>query len=112
MLVDFGREDQLDLPGLRRLVGSIGRSLDGTRGLAEAPASAGGLVVETSRPIGASWLLEGLWQRLGSHECCGRSFGRRRFTVDMERVLLALVANRAVAPSSKLAAPSGPARTC
>ena len=30
--------------------------------------------------------------------------GRRRFTIDVERVLFALVANRAVEPCSKLAA--------
>jgi hypothetical protein len=104
VLVNFGREDQLDLPGLRRLVGSIGRYLDGTRGLAQEPVSAGGLVVEASRPIGAVWLLDGLWQRLGVAGALREVLGRRRFTVDMERVLLALVVNRAITPSSKLAA--------
>jgi Transposase DDE domain len=103
VLVNFGREDQLDLDGLRRLVGSVGRYLDGTRGL-ELPPSTSGLVVEAARPIGAVWLLDGLWQRLGVAEALRRVLGRRQFTTDMERVLLALVANRAIAPSSKLAA--------
>ncbi len=104
VLVNFGREDQLDLAGLRRLVGSVGRYLDGTRGLVVEPEAAGGLLVEASRPIGASWLLDGLWQRLGIAQALHGVLGRRQFTVNMERVLLALVVNRAVAPSSKLAA--------
>jgi Transposase DDE domain len=104
VLVNFGREDSLDVDGLRRLVGSIGRYLDGTRGLAEVATQTGGLVVEASRPIGAAWLLDGLWQRLGVATALREVLGRRLFTVDMERVLLALVANRAIAPSSKLAA--------
>ena len=64
VLVSLGREDRLDVEGLRRLVGSIGRYLDGTRGLpAASPLAAGGasgLVVESSRPIGATWLLDQL----------------------------------------------------
>ncbi len=89
---------------MRRLVGSVGRDLDGTRGLVVGPEAAGGLLVEASRPIGASWLLDGLWQRLGIAQALRGVLGRRQFTVNMERVLLALVVNRAVAPSSKLAA--------
>jgi hypothetical protein len=104
VLISFGREDQLDLDGLRRLVGSISRYLDGSRGLATTPEPSGGLLVEAARPIGASWLLDGLWQRLGIAQALREVLGRRRFTVNMERVLLALVANRAIASSSKLAA--------
>ena len=42
VLVQLGREDRLDMEGLRRLVGSIGRYLDGTRGLPAAGPVAGG----------------------------------------------------------------------
>jgi hypothetical protein len=48
------------MAGLRRLVGSISRCLDGVEA-----QDAGGLVVKTARPIGASWLLDGLWRKLG-----------------------------------------------
>ena len=79
VLVSLGREDQLDVEGLRRLVGSIGRYLDGTRGLPAASPVAGagvsGLVVESSRPIGATWLLDGLWQQLGIAEALGGGAG-------------------------------------
>jgi Transposase DDE domain len=104
VLVNFGREDRLDVEGLHRLVGSISRYLDGTRGLAAAPTPAtGGLVVAASRPLGAAWLLDGLWQRLGIAAALRGVLDRRRFTTAVERVLFALVCNRAVAPASKLA---------
>ena len=104
-LVNLGREDRLDVAGLRRLVGSISRYLGDE---AEAPLVEGGqtgeLEVIDSRPVGASWLLDGLWHRLGIAETLQGLLGARRFTTDVERVLFALVANRAIAPSSKLAA--------
>jgi hypothetical protein len=107
VLVSLGREDQLDVEGLRRLVGSISRYLDGTRGLPAASSLPGGgtsgLVVESSRPIGATWLLDGLWRQLGIAAALRGVLDRRRFTTAVERVLFALVAGRAVAPASKLA---------
>ena len=105
-LVNLGREDRLDVDGLRRLVGSISRYLG------DEPASAAlsqngdsdGLEVVCSRPVGAVWLLDALWGRLGIAETLKGLLGARRFTTDVERMVFALVANRAVAPSSKLAA--------
>jgi transposase len=106
VLVQLGREDRLDMDGLRRLVGSITRYLAGAGAL--PPTTDGGqdqaLAVESSRTLGAVWLLEGLWQRLGVADALRGVLGARRFTTDVERVLLALVANRAVDPMSKLSA--------
>ncbi len=53
-----------------------------------------------SRSCGTVWLLDGLRQVLGIDEV----LGGRRFRIQVERVLFALVANRAVAPASKPAA--------
>jgi hypothetical protein len=103
VLLQLGREDRLDMEGLRRLVGSISRYLDG----AGAPPPAGPeapLEVESSRELGSVWLLEGLWRRLGVADALRQVLGARRFTTDVERVLFALVANRAVDPMSKLSA--------
>jgi transposase len=105
VLVNLGREDRLDVEGLRRLVGSINRYLG------EPVAAAGdvaeitgdGLSVVESRPAGTAWLLDGLWRQLGVDQALAKVLGRRRFTTDVERVLFALVANRAIDPMSKLA---------
>ena len=106
VLVQLGREDRLDMDGLRRLVGSISRYLDGSGAL--PPTSDAGqdqaLAVESSRTLGTVWLLDGLWQRLGVADALRGVLGVRRFTTDVERVLFALVANRAVDPMSKLSA--------
>src|SRR3954464_1939579 len=64
----------------------------------------GGLTITDSRPAGEVWLLDGLWQQLGIDTALREVLGGRRFTTDVERVLFALVANRALAPASKLAA--------
>ena len=54
--------------------------------------------------MGGAWLLDGLWKQLGIDAALRRLLGPRRFSTDVERVLFALVANRALDPSSKLAA--------
>jgi transposase len=106
VLLQLGREDRLDMEGLRRLVGSISRYLDGAGAL--PPTAAAGqdqaLEVESSRTLGAVWLLDGLWRQLGVADALRQLLGSRRFTTDIERVLFALVANRAVEPMSKLSA--------
>lgn len=105
VLVNLGREDQLDTAGLRRLAGSIAQYLDGEGAdPAVAGAERDGLRVVSSKTYGALWLLDKLWARLGIASALQGVLGERRFTTDVERVLFALVANRAVAPSSKLAA--------
>jgi hypothetical protein len=107
VLLNLGREDQLDPDGLRRLVASIDRYLgDPDAGLpADAAQLAGeGLRVAASRPVGAVHLLDGLWRALGVDGALRKVLGSRRFTTDVERVLFALVANRAIDPMSKLGA--------
>jgi hypothetical protein len=110
VLLNLGREDRLDHDGLRRLVGSINRYLGEREGGSDALSvtgaagdSAAGLRLVESRPMGTAWLLDGLWRTLGVGAALGSVLGARRFSTDMERVLFALVANRAVDPCSKLA---------
>src|SRR5512132_3315334 len=105
VLVQLGREDRLDMDGLRRLVGSISRYLDGQGAPPTRPdADDQVLQVESSHTLGAVWLLDALWQRLGVAGALAKLLGTRRFGTDVERVLFALVANRAVDPMSKLGA--------
>jgi hypothetical protein len=105
VLLNLGREDQLDIDGLRRLAASITRFTDGDGGGVPAgDGPPGEFDVTQSRPLGAVWLLDGLWRALGVDRALAGVLGQRRFTTDVERVLFALVANRALDPLSKLAA--------
>src|SRR3954452_13430673 len=103
VLVNLGREDELDLDGLRRLAASITRFTDGD-GAAVLPGASSGFEVVGSRAVGGAWLLDGLWKQLGVDRALRGVLGARRFSTDVERVLFALVANRALDPGSKLAA--------
>ena len=103
VLVNLGREDELDIDGLRRLAASITRFTDGD-GAAVLPAAGGAFEVVASRAMGGAWLLDGLWRALGVDRALRSVLGARRFGTDVERVLFALVANRALDPASKLAA--------
>src|SRR6478672_9778439 len=111
ILYGFGREDQLDRDAIKRLVGSLTRLLDPAD--AQAAAAGAELAFCESRPFGGTFTLDALWRRLGidtvlrgldtGPDSTPRR-GRPRDTSVTERVLFALVANRALAPSSKLAA--------
>jgi hypothetical protein len=105
VIYGFGREDQLDKEAVRRLVASLSRLLDP----GDLPAVPGeDLEFTESRPYGGAYVLDRLWERLGigailaGLASSGR--GRPRDAGAAERVLFGLVANRALAPSSKLAA--------
>ena len=105
MLYSFGRADQLDRAAVERLIGALSRLL-GKDGGAQTVAGVLGLEFTSSRPLGGAWLLDQLWHSLRiDMSMNGLLAGTRRPEVT-ERVLFALVANRALAPSSKLAAAS------
>jgi transposase len=101
VVYNFGREDAANREALQRLVASVTRFLDPDAALA---ASADGLEFTESRPLGGTWALDALWSRLGIGKEMRRLLKGRRLDDSAERVLFALVANRALAPSSKLAA--------
>ncbi len=100
---NFGRADAVDRDALARLVASISRFLDPEQAI--AAAHAGHIDVLDSRRFGGAWVLDQLWGRL----CIGAALhrvaaGRRLDAEETERVLFALVAQRALEPGSKLAA--------
>ncbi len=107
VLYSFGREDTLDRAAIKRLVASLSKLLDPAGTLA---ATAGpDLVFLESRPFGGAFVLDTLWRRLGIDKVITAldatpRRGRPRDAAATERVLFGLVANRALAPSSKLAA--------
>jgi hypothetical protein len=101
VVYNFGREDHANREALQRLVASVTRFLDPGAALA---AAADGLEFTESRPLGGTWALDALWSRLGIGPAMRKLLKGRRLDESAERVLFALVANRALAPSSKLAA--------
>jgi hypothetical protein len=109
VLYSLGRADELDRTAIERLIASLTRLLGVEPATGLGPERArvvgvSGLAFTDSRPLGGAWLLDGLWQQLGINTLLRRlAAGTRRDPI-VERVLFTLVANRALAPSSKLAA--------
>ena len=102
ILYSFGRTDQVDTAAIERLIVSLSRLLDPAAALRATAGS--DLSFVCSRPLGGTDVLDGLWRRLGLDTAMTRLLTKRRVTSPFERVLFGLVANRALAPSSKLAA--------
>lgn len=102
VLYSFGREEQLDRDALARLVRSISRVLEPDQALAAgAPED---LRFVSSRSYGSPYLLDQMWRRLGIDLAITGALKARRYPKSIERTLFALVANRCIAPTSKLAA--------
>ncbi len=107
---NFGRADQVDRAALARLVSSISRFLTPEQAVTAAAAVSGGkpgggVEVLDSRRLGAAWTLDRIWERLGIGAAIRRvAAGRRLDGEQVERVVFALVAQRALEPGSKLAA--------
>ena len=102
VLHSFGRVEQVDRAALARLVSSISRFLTPE----EAAAAASGMEVEVvdSRRLGGTWTLDRVCERLGIGAAIRKAAdGRRLDGAAFERVVFALVAQRALEPGSKLA---------
>ena len=105
VLYNWGRADELDLEALRRLVRSVCRFLDPreARKIQEEVGLESPFEFLGSRDLGAPWLLDQVWKRLRLDRTLQALLGKRGYTTPVERLLFAMVANRALAPSSKLA---------
>ena len=100
---NFGRAEAVDRDALARLVASISRFLDPQQAI--TAAHTGQIDVLDSRRFGGAWVLDQLWERLGIGAALhGVAADRRLDAAATERVLFALVAQRALEPGSKLAA--------
>ena len=102
VIYNFGREDQLDRDAIRRLIGSLQRALEPDEVLATQAAP--GLRFIESRPMGGAWALDGLWRELAIDRTLQGLLRGRRLDGRAERVIFAMVSNRALEPLSKLAA--------
>jgi hypothetical protein len=105
ILYNFGRKDRLNLDALRRLIESISRYLpsDEVIPALEAGKSDGVLEFIAAKRLGPAWLLDGVWRSLGLPEVFEKLLGERSFRSPVERLVFAMVAQRAIDPGSKLA---------
>ena len=105
VIYSFGRRDQLDVEAIKRLVRSLCRFVSPEDALALQAESAGnhGLKFVSSRSAGGALVLKALWDRINIKQCLDKILEDRSFTAPMEQALFAMVANRALAPASKLA---------
>jgi Transposase DDE domain len=101
VLYSFGREDQLDRRAIVRLISSLQRALEPDQALQATAAP--GLRFMESRAMGGAWALDGLWRALAIDRTLLGLLEGRRLDARAERVIFAMVANRALAPLSKLA---------
>jgi hypothetical protein len=108
ILHSFGRAEHLEREALERLVVSIARYLDQDPPLVapsspSSPAGSGEIEAVDARNLGGAWVLDQLWRRLGIDKAVTKVARGRKFdAARVERTLFALVASRALAPSSKL----------
>jgi hypothetical protein len=102
VLYNLGREDALDTEALRRLAESLlrvaapGEERPGPRGAAPA------LRLEWAKDYGGLHALHALWRELGLAEEIGRACGERPSAAQLCEAAFLIVANRALAPESKL----------
>jgi hypothetical protein len=104
VVYSFGREDRLDVDALRRLVESISRYLSPEEAL-RAQANIGraaAFTFEAAKRLGGAWTLDQLWKKLGLDAIIHDLLSGRKHDTDVERLIFAMVANRALDPTSKL----------
>jgi transposase len=99
ILHSFGRKDELDLRQLARLSAQLAAYLD-TENLG---GSVEGVDLTDTWDFGGPHLLDGLWRELRLDDFFSHALRDRRFDAPVERAILAMVAQRALAPDSKLA---------
>jgi transposase len=107
VLYHFGPEDQIDRDQIRRLITSLSRFLDPVERTAVNAVTEGlgasDIVVEKALSYGGCYVLGEIWKRLELDSTLLGLLERRSFEVEVERLLFALVASRALDPRSKLA---------
>ncbi len=105
LIYSFGRREQLDVEAIKRLVNSLCRFLSPEDALQLQGKGRGENPFKfiNSYPAGGAYLLRALWDRIKLRQCLNEALKDRSLTAPIEEALFALVANRALAPSSKLA---------
>ena len=104
VIYNFGREELVDKDALKRLMQSIARVLSTDEHVAaQMGFDVGSVTINSDKALGGVWALEQLWEKLGIRATLARLLVDRQFAAPMEKAIFAMVANRALAPASKLA---------
>lgn len=104
VIYNFGRRDELDLEAIQRLVHSLSRLLppeEASQAQLEAQQH-GPVELISSRPAGGAMTLKGIWKRLCIDKALHKAMKSREFTAPIQEAIFAMVANRALHPTSKL----------
>ncbi|MGE5554340.1 MAG: IS1634 family transposase, partial [Betaproteobacteria bacterium] len=103
VLCHLGPAEELDKGALQRLAHSLSRLLSPEDALEFRARLSGSPDREYlgGRQLGGPWLLNALWQRLGIGDTLRKLLAGRGYSTPVERLLFAMVASRALAPSSK-----------
>lgn len=106
VLYSFGRIENLDIEQLKRLVKSISRFLppeDALESQLLLKNRGRSFKWRWSRSFGGIHLLSALWQQLNFQNMLEQRVANRRFATPVADAIFTMVANRCLAPSSKLA---------
>lgn len=104
VIYNFGRKKDADLGAIRQLMVTLGKFITAQTGeffpaLDSLPEQS--LFLE-SHALGGTWVLDQLWNRLGIAKALKTVLNNRSYDIPLERLIFSMVANRALAPSSKL----------
>ena len=105
IVYNLGREEDLDVQAMRRLARSVLRIAcpdDLERLEVEAEALGQPIRIQWAREFGGLYLLRALWERLGLGEEIRRALKGRPTAALLAEAAFLIVANRALAPESKL----------
>lgn len=102
VVYSFGRRDQLDMAAIKRLVKSLSRFIS-PEDAQELEAESQDLKFISSKPAGGALLLKELWKKLDIDKCLNKALQGRNYEAPVKDAIFAMVANKALAPSSKLA---------
>ncbi len=105
ILYNFGRREEVDEEALRRLVKSICRFLkpEDVKEVAEELGEDWPFEFLGAKQLGGVWVLDKMWNDFGIGKVIKRLLKKRQHRLPIERLLFAMVANRALSPASKLA---------
>jgi transposase len=106
ILYNFGRKENLDVEQLKRLIKSIARFLppeDELEVQAQSISRGHSLKWETCRSYGGIYFMAELWKKFNFEKLLTKHIHNRNYSTPIVQAVFAMVANRCLAPRSKLA---------